>query len=156
MTGTQWPPEWRLHAVAEDFLENPNVAFYEARGLKGLVEMRIEHQLARVMAARTAPPTKPTPTPTKEDHHMTDVTNTRPLRALPARLDEQACLRVLAQITNAKTDSIAAAAESVTIEIIDAGLATTELSIDDRLRFKFALGQLGVVSRGRRTSLNRI
>lgn len=157
MTETKWPSDWKIHAVTEDFLNNPNVPFYEARGLTGLVEMRVAQQMSRIMAAldTTTPPTTP-PTPTKEDHHMTNATNTRQLRALPARLDAAACLSVLAQITDAKTESIAAAAESVTLATVDAGLATTALSVDDRMRFKHALSQHGIISAGRRTSINRI
>jgi hypothetical protein len=153
MTGTQWPPEWRLHAVAEDFLENPNVAFYEARGLKGLVEMRIEHQLARVMAARTAPPTKPTPTPTTEGNKMQ---NDRPLKFIPARLDAANVLAALSKILSTKFDTIEAAATEITLADLDAGLAQTELSLDDRMRFKFSCGQFGILSKGKRTSINRI
>ena len=80
----------------------------------------------------------------------------RQLRALPARLDAAACLSVLAQITDAKTESVAAAAETVTVATVDAGLATTDLSVDDRMRFKHALGQHGIISRGRKTSIGRI
>jgi hypothetical protein len=158
----QWPPDWRIECVRED-IQKPNMRLYEARGLTGMVELRVAQEIDRVMTARhdtpppTITPTTPTTTnPTKEDHHMTDVTNTAPLRHIPARLDAAACLQILARITDAKTGSIAAAAESVTLADVDAGLATTALSVDDRMRFKHALGQHGIISAGRRTSISRI
>ena len=160
MTGTQWPPGYRLHAVSEDFLENPNVAFYEARGEAGHLEMLARRGVLKVMAAHdskpTAPPSITHELPTTKEEPMTDVTNTRPLRSLPSRLDAAACLAVLAQITDATTTDLAAAAETVTIEKVDAGLATTSLSIEDRMKFKHALSQHGIISRGRKTSISHL
>ena len=59
MTGTQWPPGYRLHAVSEDFLENPNVAFYEARGEAGHLEMLARRGVLKVIAAHDFEPTAP-------------------------------------------------------------------------------------------------
>jgi hypothetical protein len=159
MTGTQWPPGYRLHAVSEDFLENPNVAFYEARGEAGHLEMLARRGVLKVIAAHDSKPTAPPIThelPTTKEEPMTDVTNTRPLRSLPSRLDAAACLQVLARITDATTTDLAAAAETVTIEKVDAGLATTSWSIEDRMKFKHALSQHGIISRGRKTSISHL
>jgi hypothetical protein len=163
MTGTQWPPGYRLHAVSEDFLENPNVAFYEARGEAGHLEMLARRGVLKVMAAHdskpTAPstiPSTPTPTPERIETMTTETHVTRPLRSLPSRLDAAACLQVLARITDATTTDLAAAAETVTIEKVDAGLATTSWSIEDRMKFKHALSQHGIISRGRKTSISRL
>jgi hypothetical protein len=162
MTGTQWPETWRINAVTED-LQNPaDMKLYTERGMTGLVELKAYQRVAQVMAARhdpvvTAPTTPTIQPPTKREEPMTiDVTNTRPLRSLPSRLDAAACLQVLAQITDATTTDLAAAAETVTIEKVDAGLATTSLSIDDRMKFKHALSQHGIISRGRRTSISHL
>jgi hypothetical protein len=161
MTGTQWPETWRINAVKED-LQNPaDMKLYTERGMTGLVELKAYQRVAQVMAHRhdpvvTAPPPITHELLTTKEVPMTDVTNTRPLRSLPSRLDAAACLAVLAQITDATTTDLAAAAETVTIEKVDAGLATTSLSIEDRMKFKHALSQHGIISRGRKTSISRL
>jgi hypothetical protein len=76
---------------------------------------------------------------------------TRPLKSLPARLDEEACLKVLSQIDpEAKTESIAAARASVDVTRLDSALEYTELGLDDRMRLKFALASHGIISAGRK------
>src|ERR1700684_2814340 len=94
----------------------------------------------------------PSPTnyqlPTKE-LHMTDVTNNRPLRSLPARPDPATCLQILASIapSAAKTETLEAAAETLTIENLDVALAKTALGTDERMRYKFALAAAGIISK---------
>jgi hypothetical protein len=77
----------------------------------------------------------------------------QPLRHLPQRLDAAACLEVLARIDQdplTKTDSVLAARKSLTVELIDDALEYTELSTSDRIRFKYALTQVGILSVGKK------
>jgi len=76
---------------------------------------------------------------------------TRPMTSLPARLDAEACLKVLEQIhPDFRTESISAARESVDILSLDSALEYTELSIESRMKLKFALVQHRVLARGRK------
>jgi hypothetical protein len=151
---TRWPPDWRIHAVKED-LQNPaNMKLYEERGMQGMIQLRVAQAMDRVMAARhdpVAPPTPTTPPTTTKGNTMQNA-----IRYLPSRLDASACLAVLSKITATKFDTIEAAAAEVTLADIDAGLAATDLSLDDRMKFKFSCGQFGILSRGKRVTVNRI
>jgi hypothetical protein len=76
---------------------------------------------------------------------------TRPLTSLPARLDLAACLQTLNRLDpEFKTTDIAAARSSVDVAGLDVALEYTELSIDDRMRLKYALVQHGILARGRK------
>jgi hypothetical protein len=168
MTGTPWPPSWRINAVKED-LQNPaDMSLYEDRGMTGLVGLKVAQQIDRVMAARhddptttiTTPPTTTKDVTMQNDAIYVDPTSShiqpKKLKYIPARLDAAAVLSVLSKILSTKYDTIAAASATVTLADIDAGLATTELSLDDRMRVKFQCAQMGIIDKGRPTSINRI
>jgi hypothetical protein len=81
----------------------------------------------------------PTPPPTKA------------LTYLPTKLDASACLAVLAQIDpEVKTESISAARGTLSVERVDSALEYTSLGISDRMRFKAALSDHGIISSGRK------
>jgi hypothetical protein len=156
MTGTQWPPSWRIHAIKEDLQSPADMSLYEERGMQGMVQLKVAQAMDRVLAAHdtTTPPTiTPTTTTTTEGNKMN---NDRPLKFIPARLDAANVLAALSKILSTKFDTIEAAATEITLADLDAGLAQTELSLDDRMRFKFSCGQFGILSKGKRTSINRI
>jgi hypothetical protein len=163
MPSTQWPSHFRIHAVREDFLENPHVAFYAERGLAGLAEMRVYQRVAQVMAAHdsksTASPIAPSPTPNKRDNLMNASTlypAGRPVR-LPAKLDAAACLAILQRIDpEVKVDSIAAARDTLTVERLDRALEYIELSVEDRFRLKSSVAEFGILARGVRTSIRAL
>jgi hypothetical protein len=76
---------------------------------------------------------------------------TRPLTYLPARLDAEACLKVLELIDpEAKTSDIAAARKSVNVASLDSALEYTSLSISDKFRLKAALSEHGILAVGRK------
>jgi hypothetical protein len=76
---------------------------------------------------------------------------TRPLTYLPARLDEQACLQVLAAIDpEVQVDSVSAARGTINVARLDSALEYTALSISDRFRLKAAMAQHGILSLGRK------
>jgi hypothetical protein len=82
--------------------------------------------------------------------------HTRPL-SLPARLDLEACLKVLERIDpEAKTESVAAARASVDVAKIDVALEYHDLSLDDRFRIKAAFREHGIIPRGRPVSMSRV
>jgi hypothetical protein len=77
----------------------------------------------------------------------------RAVTYLPTKLDAAACLAVLKRIDpDVKTDSIAAARETIDVHQLDDALETsTQLSISDRFRFKAALSEHGILSLGKRS-----
>jgi hypothetical protein len=156
MTGTQWPADWRINAVKENLESPADMSLYEERGLTGMVELRVAQEMSRVLAAHdtTTPPTiTPTTTTTTEGNKMQ---NDRPLKFIPARLDAANVLAALSKILSTKFDTIEAAATEITLADLDAGLAQTELSLDDRMRIKFQCAQMGIIGKGRPTSIARI
>jgi hypothetical protein len=166
MPEQQWPPDWRIECVRED-IQKPNMRLYEARGTPGMIQLRVAQEIDRVMAARHDDPTTITapPTTTKEvtmpnDAIYVDPTSSyiqpKKLKYIPARLDAAAVLSVLSKILSTKFDTIAAATATVTLADIDAGLAQTELSLDDRMRVKFQCAQMGIIGKGRPTSIVRL
>jgi hypothetical protein len=166
MPEQQWPPDWRIECVRED-IQKPNMRLYEARGLTGMVELRVAQEIDRVMSSRhdTTPPTITPTTTTKEVTMQNDAIYVDPtsshiqpkkLKYIPARLDASAVLSVLSKILSTKYSTIEAAAATVTLADIDAGLAQTELSLDDRMRIKFQCAQMGIIGKGRPTAISRI
>jgi hypothetical protein len=158
-----WPPEWRLHAVKED-LQNPaDMSLYTDRGLTGMVELRVAQEMSRVLAAHdtTTPPTTTNPKGNKmPDAIRVDESvpylQSQKLKYIPARLDASAVLSVLSKILSTKYSTIEAATATVTLADLDAGLAQTELSLDDRMRIKFQCAQMGIIGKGRPTAIARI
>jgi hypothetical protein len=78
---------------------------------------------------------------------------TSPLRNLPNRFDAQACLALLERIHPEWTSaSIQAAGKHLDVAEIDSCLEYTALSLDDRISFKSALAEHGLIARGKRIS----
>jgi hypothetical protein len=76
---------------------------------------------------------------------------TSPLRNLPNRLDAQACLALLERIHYEWTAaSIAAAGKQLDVGEIDSCLEHTALSLEDKIVFKAALAEHGIIARGKR------
>jgi hypothetical protein len=149
---TKLPDDFTIHA-AQGFINVKGPELYAAR--------LVDQAVTKVMAGHDQP-TVPTTTPTlpaKKDNLMNASTlypAGRPVR-LPAKLDVAACLALLQRIDpEVKVDSIAAARATVTVESLDQALAYTDLSISDRMHYKAALVEHGILARGARTSLNRI
>jgi hypothetical protein len=82
-------------------------------------------------------------------HAVAETTDAKRVRSLPARLDSAACLDVLAAI-GSPHQVAAATGQHMEIKDIDAALAETSLGMEDRMRFKYALVQHGILARGRK------
>jgi hypothetical protein len=87
-------------------------------------------------------------------HAVAETTDAKRVRSLPARLDAAACLDVLAAIGSPHAVA-AAIGEHMTIKDIDAALAETSLGTEDRMRFKYALVQHGILARGKQLNYGR-
>jgi hypothetical protein len=72
----------------------------------------------------------------------------RPVTSLPNRLTITACLDVLDRV-NVPVEISASTGEHLDIREVDKALASTSLSIGDRIRFKEALTSYGLLSRGK-------
>jgi hypothetical protein len=88
-------------------------------------------------------------------HAVAETTDAKRVRSLPARLTLAACLDVLTSI-NAPHEVAAATGQHMDIADVDAALANTELSTDDKIRLKYSLVQHGVLARGRPIGMARI
>jgi hypothetical protein len=76
---------------------------------------------------------------------------TTPLRYLPNRMDAQACLILIERIHPTLTAaSIRAAGKMLDLGEIDVCLEHTELSTTDKISFKSALAEFGLIPRGKR------
>jgi hypothetical protein len=77
---------------------------------------------------------------------------TRPLTYLPTKLDEAACLAVLAAIDpHVNIESVSAARHSIDVAMLDDALEYhPQLGIDERFRLKQALSACGILSLGKR------
>jgi hypothetical protein len=77
--------------------------------------------------------------------------NTRPLTSLPAKLTLEACLEIIERVDYEFTaKGIMAGRDKLDVDRIDLVLEYVDLSLDDKIRFKTALAQLGVISAGKR------
>jgi hypothetical protein len=75
------------------------------------------------------------------------------IKHLPNRLDAQACLEILAKVHPDWTvESIKAAGKQLDVSEVDDCLDYTDLSLLDRITFKSALSQFGIVARGKKVS----
>jgi hypothetical protein len=84
--------------------------------------------------------------PKKDEPHPT-----KPIGHLPARLDADACLKLLAQADgNLTVEGIKAGRQSVTLEMVDGVLEHSSLGIDDRMRLKHALASHGIIVAGKK------
>ena len=80
----------------------------------------------------------------------------RPVR-LPAKLDAAACLALLQRIDpEVNVESIAAARGTLTVERLDQALSYADLSISDRMLYKSALVEHGILARGVRASIRAL
>jgi hypothetical protein len=134
----------RIRAFRED-TSNPDMSLYDQLDASTLANLAV----AKVIAQH-----QPITPPKKEEVDMTNITAGK-FRGIPARLDAEACLKVLAQITDAKTESVSAARGSIDVEAIDAALEIHNVSIDDRWKFKHQLAEFGIISSGRRFEFPR-
>jgi hypothetical protein len=76
-----------------------------------------------------------------------------PLRHLPNRLDAQACLTILERLHPDWTAaSITAAGKHLDMYEINICLEHTSLSLEDKMIFKAALSEHGIIARGKRIS----
>jgi hypothetical protein len=76
---------------------------------------------------------------------------TRPLTHLPQRLDAAACLKIIEMFHPTLTvESITASKEPIDIVEIDSILERSSLSLPDKMTFKSALAEHGIISRGRK------
>ena len=76
---------------------------------------------------------------------------TKPLTALPSRLTLDACLEIIERVDYEFTaQGIMAGRDKVDLERVDMLLEYVDLSLDEKMRFKTALAQHGVISAGRR------
>jgi hypothetical protein len=81
---------------------------------------------------------------------------TSPLRYLPNRLDAQACLAILEKYHPDWTAaSLSAAGNKLEVSEVDNFLEYTALSIEDRMIFKAALAENGIIARGKPINLAR-
>jgi hypothetical protein len=95
-------------------------------------------------------------------HHMTNHIHiggltkeppTSPLKHLPNRLDAQACLALLERISHEWTAAgITAAGKQLDVAEADSCLEYTALSLEDKIVFKAALSEHGLITRGKRLS----
>jgi hypothetical protein len=75
----------------------------------------------------------------------------KPLTYLPARLDRETCVKLLAQADCFLTeDGIRAGKQLVTLDSVDDVLELSSLGIDDKIRFKQALAAHGIIASGKR------
>ena len=88
-------------------------------------------------------------------HAVADTVDASRVRSLPARLDAEATISVLNSI-GAPIEIAASTGQYLDINDVDAALAKTTLSIDDRMRFKSALTAHGFLPRGRKIAIGRI
>jgi hypothetical protein len=166
MTDTQWPVV-EVTKLPDDFTIHAAQGFINVRGPEFYAARLVDQAVTKVMAARHE--TKPTPTTNPKegitmpnDAIIVDAKSTayqanRPLRSLPARMNEAACLAILKRIDpEVKVDSVAAARSTVTVEGLDQALEYTELSIGDRFLLKSSLVEHGILARGVRTSLRKL
>ena len=76
---------------------------------------------------------------------------TKPLMHLPNRLDADACLTILASYHPDWTvESLKAAGKMIDVDEVDSILEYTGLSLGDKMVFKSALSQFGIIARGKR------
>jgi hypothetical protein len=87
-------------------------------------------------------------------HAVADETNAKRVKVLPARLDSASCMGVLEKI-GAPYQVAASTGQYLDIKDVDAALALTDLSLDDKFRLKTALTHHGYLSAGRRMNLAR-
>jgi len=88
-----------------------------------------------------------------DDLITTKDTPRSPLTYLPNRLDAQACLALLERMHPDWTAaSITAAGKHLDVWEIDSCLEYTSLSIEDKMVFKAALSENGIIARGKRIS----
>ena len=80
---------------------------------------------------------------------VAETTDAKRVRSLPSRLTLAACLDVLTSI-NAPHQVAAATGQHMDVKDIDAALAKTALSTDDKIRLKYSLVQHGILARGRK------
>jgi hypothetical protein len=83
----------------------------------------------------------------------------RPITFLPSRLDANACLDLIARVDYELTiEGMTASAnrQVVTVDRLDDILSYTELSLSDRMRFKTACSDFGIIPRGVPAGLGRI
>jgi hypothetical protein len=74
---------------------------------------------------------------------------TRPLTYLPHRLDSAACLAILEKYSPDWTAaSLSAAGNKLDVSEVDNFLEYTALSVEDRMVFKAALAEHGIIARG--------
>jgi hypothetical protein len=82
---------------------------------------------------------------------------TRPFTHLPVKLDAAACLAILNRLDpDITVDSVAAARKSFDVDRIDLLLEYTDLSVADRIHFKSALSEFGILPRGVRAPIGKI
>jgi len=75
----------------------------------------------------------------------------KPLNHLPAKLDLDTCIGLLARADCFLTeDGIKAGKQLVTLDSVDDVLELSSLSIDDKIRFKHALAAHGIIMAGKR------
>src|ERR1700722_5665622 len=86
-------------------------------------------------------------------HAVAETTDAKRVKVLPARLDSAACMGVLEKI-GAPYQVAASTGQHMSIKDVDAALAETDLSTDDKLRLKTALVHHGWLSAGRRMNGN--
>jgi hypothetical protein len=78
---------------------------------------------------------------------------TSPLRNLPHRLDASACLAILEKYHPDWTAAgLTAAGKQLDVSEIDNFLEFTALNLEDKMIFKSALSEHGIISRGKRIS----
>jgi hypothetical protein len=81
---------------------------------------------------------------------------TRPFKNLPVKLNAEACIAILNRLDPEITvTDVAAARQSFDLDRVDMMLEYTELSLSDKMIFKSALSEFGILPRGRRTAINR-
>jgi hypothetical protein len=88
-------------------------------------------------------------------HAVADTVDASRVRSLPARLDAEATISVLNSI-GAPVEIAASTGQYLDINDVDAALAKTKLSIDDKIRLKYSLVQHGFIPRGRPAGMARI
>jgi hypothetical protein len=160
MTGTQWPVA-EVTKLPDDFTIHAAQGFINVKGPEFYAARLVDQAVTKIMAGHDQP-TVPTTTPTspaKKANLMNASTlypAGRPVR-LPAKLDVAACMAILKRIDpEVNVDSIAAARDTLTVERLDQALAYTDLSISDRMHYKAALVEHGILARGVRTSIRHL
>ena len=87
-------------------------------------------------------------------HAVAETTDATRVKVLPSRLDSASCMGVLEKI-GAPYQVAASTGQYMDIKDVDAALAQTGLSLDDKMRFKTALVHHGYISAGRRMNIAR-